>query len=112
MKPEVWDGHYTKREYIVHLSGECVRCWPNAGLMYAIDGTGRVFKPDGKTVVSIMTDAEADRYDAEDRAQEAARPFPLALAAGASPAWADLHLRERKRLKRQRSRAKKKKRKR
>jgi hypothetical protein len=81
MKPAVWDGHYTKRDYIVHLPGECVKCWPNAGVMNALDGSGRIFKPDGKLVVSVLPNEEADRYDAEDAAIDSAGPFPVAPSA-------------------------------
>jgi hypothetical protein len=118
-KPAIWDGSYTKRMYVVHLPGECVVCWPNAGLMNAMDGSGRIFKPDGRTVITVMSDKEADRYDAMDEAEDAARPFPVANAferffatQASSPrpreTWADLHLQERKRLKRERGKKRKK----
>ena len=41
-----WDGDYEKVEYEVKLkSGEVVVCWPNAGRMNALDGSGREFYP-------------------------------------------------------------------
>jgi hypothetical protein len=40
------DFDYEKVIYQVKLKdGAIVQCWPNAGFMNAVDGSGRVFKP-------------------------------------------------------------------
>lgn len=38
-----WSGAYVKRYYdvLVPKTDEIVKCWPNAGLMNALDGSGR-----------------------------------------------------------------------
>jgi len=37
---------YNKAQYDVTLlaTGEVVRCWPNANVWHAMDGTGRIFQ--------------------------------------------------------------------
>lgn len=58
--PHVWTGRYIKWFYYVHLDeGVRVLCWPNAGRMAAIDGTGREWWPKDKPVVSLQPPEEA-----------------------------------------------------
>lgn len=39
-------GDYDKKEYDVELlNGEELKCWPNAGAMMSLDGSGRMFDP-------------------------------------------------------------------
>jgi hypothetical protein len=42
-----WDGEYAKMFYDVWVKGGDVvqQCWPNAGVMCAMDGSGRQWKP-------------------------------------------------------------------
>ncbi len=61
-RPVVWDGDYVKSEYLVHLPGECVVCWPNAGLMNSMDGSGRSWEPDGALHISRL-DGRAQMED-------------------------------------------------
>ncbi len=53
-EPVLWDGDYEKVFYRVHLpSGELVQCYPNAGWMNATDGSGRMWKPDDRVLVTV-----------------------------------------------------------
>ena len=52
-RPRLWNGYYEKRVYLVHVSNdEAVRCWPNAGIMNAMDGSGRAWVPGDNVLVS------------------------------------------------------------
>lgn len=48
-----WSGEYNKQYYDVLLpDGEIVaNCWPNAGQMMAMDGSGRKWSPGDNTLV-------------------------------------------------------------
>jgi len=49
-----WTGAYRKEFYEVRLkSGDIIECWPNAGRMVALDGSGREFKPEDKVAVRL-----------------------------------------------------------
>jgi hypothetical protein len=73
MEPEVWDGSYEKEFHYVHLpDGTKVTCWPNAGTMNAVDGSGRRWRPEDKPLVSIQPEEESpiptiSRANAEKR---------------------------------------------
>lgn len=73
MEPEIWDGSYEKEFHYVHLpDGTKVTCWPNAGTMNAIDGSGRRWRPEDKPLVSIQPEEESpiptiSRANAEKR---------------------------------------------
>jgi len=41
-----WEGAYVKGFYDVRVGGEVVPCCPNAGVMDAVDGSGRRFRPE------------------------------------------------------------------
>lgn len=50
----LWDGQYEKQAYDVWIQGTCnvvLACWPNAGRMCAVDGTGREWGPEDKIAV-------------------------------------------------------------
>jgi len=43
---KLWDGSYDKTWYDIRLpSGEVLTCWPNAGCMMSMDGSGRTWLP-------------------------------------------------------------------
>ena len=50
-----WDGGYEKQSYDVWVKGcdVVVGCWPNAGFMSAVDGTGRKWKPTDVLAVRV-----------------------------------------------------------
>lgn len=51
---ELWDGTYEKEFYWLYPPGEPrVKCWPNAGLMNATDGSGRAWKPEDRVRVEL-----------------------------------------------------------
>ena len=73
-----WDGEYEKQHYwlllpryLPSLPGqtaavndsspkgrELVHCWPNAGMMHALDGSGRAWSPDPMLLISPDQKAE------------------------------------------------------
>lgn len=51
---ETWNGEYEKQDYEVKLEdGTIVRCWPNAGRMVSMDGTGREWAPEDEPLVRV-----------------------------------------------------------
>ena len=55
--PIEWNGEYEKVFYWVHLPGGAkVKCWPNAGLMCSVDGSGRHWKAEDRILVSVCND--------------------------------------------------------
>ncbi len=58
-----WGGLYSKLFYEARLLGaEIVSpCYPNAGVLFALDGTGRTFLPSDKIEVRTITTEEAMR---------------------------------------------------
>jgi hypothetical protein len=55
----LWNGTYEKDFYWVYPPGNAprVRCWPNAGMMHAVDGSGRVWKPEEQVGIRFVDDA-------------------------------------------------------
>lgn len=47
----LWDGEYDKRFYAVLIKDKPVFCWPNAGEMNALDGSGKHWKPEDQVMV-------------------------------------------------------------
>ena len=47
----IWDGQYEKNPYFTFIKGKEIPCWPNAGVMLAIDGSGRSWKPEENILV-------------------------------------------------------------
>lgn len=54
----LWNGDYEKQTYLALINGKEVPCWPNAGEMCAIDGSGRTWKPEDGIQVRVCTVAE------------------------------------------------------
>jgi hypothetical protein len=53
-----FDGEYEKEFYWALLpDGETVYCWPNAGYMVAVDGSGRQWEPSANIQVSMDLNA-------------------------------------------------------
>ena len=53
-------GDYDKKEYLIGLlNGEVVNCWPNAGYMTAMDGSGRDFEPSDVWSFRLNPNSEA-----------------------------------------------------
>lgn len=53
----LWDGTYEKEFYWLYPPGAArVKCWPNAGLMNATDGSGREWKPEDRVRVELVAD--------------------------------------------------------
>lgn len=51
---QIFDGDYEKNIYEVKDSeGKIYECWPNAGRMVALDGSGKEFFPEDKVLHRI-----------------------------------------------------------
>lgn len=102
-----WTGHYDKEHYVVLMpDGERVLCWPNAGLMNACDGSGRMWKPDGVVRVEridqtspehplnkySITDGPPDETTRTDEPTRARKRVPAVLGAALSLAGMSLHV--------------------
>jgi len=63
-KWKVWDGDYEKTWYDVMLgTGEVLfHCWPNAGVMCACDGSGRMWEP-GEVLFRTSGDHPLDKIE-------------------------------------------------
>jgi hypothetical protein len=50
-----WDGNYIKQFYdvLVDKYNIVLHCWPNAGKMCAMDGSGRMFEPQNVLAVRL-----------------------------------------------------------
>jgi hypothetical protein len=58
---KVWDGDYEKQFYWLQTAdGERVKCYPNAGIMNSLDGSGRQWRPDGAVQVEPIDDDHPD----------------------------------------------------
>jgi hypothetical protein len=54
-------GRYIKRVYEVRLkNGDIVQCWPNAGKMTALDGSGRQFTEEDNIEIRPQKGNELD----------------------------------------------------
>jgi hypothetical protein len=64
-EPTLWNGEYEKQFYWVHLpDGTRVECWPNAGIMNATDGSGRMWRPADKVMITVQAGEDARFYSA------------------------------------------------
>lgn len=50
-----WNGDYRKTTYLARINGKEVPCWPNAGKMCSIDGSGREWGPEDGIEVRVCT---------------------------------------------------------
>lgn len=56
-----WDGKYAKQVYLVKTQdGKIYECWPNAGFMSSIDGSGKQFSPTDKIKILTVPMRESD----------------------------------------------------
>lgn len=63
----IWDGEYEKEPYLLFAPEGAVYCWPNAGKMVAMDGSGREWKPEDNVRVKRSTiDELAEREKTND----------------------------------------------
>ena len=77
---QFWDGSYEKQSYDVWVKGGDVvlGCWPNAGKMAAVDGSGRSWTPDA--VLAVRVSEFQGRFPRLSKA--AAAPPGLCLDSG------------------------------
>lgn len=65
---QLWDGRYEKNFYWVYPADGAprVKCWPNAGVMNAADGSGREWRPADGVAVALIGFDEQDLEEPED----------------------------------------------
>lgn len=73
----LWDGTYEKEFYWLYPcppGSPRVKCWPNAGLMNATDGSGREWKPEDRVRVELCAEDELFDEDEPPGSQKAWHP--------------------------------------
>lgn len=59
--PVLWDGDYEKEHYWVYRGSDRILCWPNAGYMNSVDGSGRMWEPEARIHVALVTRDELEQ---------------------------------------------------
>ena len=66
---EIWDGDYIKSFYEVKINEEIIDCWPNAGKMMSVDGSGREWNKEDQILVRwIGTKSHLEKMEKLDEA--------------------------------------------